>query len=190
MVIAYILQNPVRAGMVKDFLTYQWSSAMIYFQTGDSWGVDRDFVERLFGNRDQYLELVGRMDQSELPIKKTREGQLIGGEDFYLTAKVKFDRRLNIQESLENKRIGDNLHFHSAEQVLWEYEREFSVKIDKIDTSNYAGKRQRAMLLMHLRDRAGMKYSEIIRLPLFSDLKYSSLGCLYFKAKKQMKNPK
>ena len=44
---------------------------------------------------------------------------------------------------------------------------------------SYAGKKRRAELLVHIKERAGMTYREIAKLDLFADLELSSLGCIY-----------
>ena len=42
-------------------------------------------------------------------------------------------------------------------------------------------------MLVNLKDRAGLKYGEIIKLELFSDVKLNSLGIMYQRAKGYMK---
>jgi len=47
------------------------------------------------------------------------------------------------------------------------------------------GKRLRTELLVRLRDAAGLKFREIIELPVFSDLQYLSMSRLYQNFKKK-----
>jgi hypothetical protein len=51
-----------------------------------------------------------------------------------------------------------------------------SISIDDIPVDTYEGKRLRGELLVHLKDRAGLQYSEIIKFDIFDDLKYTSLS--------------
>ena len=72
-----------------------------------------------------------------------------------------------------------------ADIRVGEYEGLKGISVEKIDTGTLAGKRQRSELLLKLKDEAGMKYGEILKLPLFRDIKYNSIATLYnrFKAK-------
>jgi hypothetical protein len=54
---------------------------------------------------------------------------------------------------------------------------------DESYTYDTRGNRLRGKLLVYLRDKAGLKYSEIIKYPVFSDVKLHSLGRLYKDAK-------
>ena len=53
------------------------------------------------------------------------------------------------------------------------------IKIDRIDTGTWEGKRLRGELLMLLKDKAGLKHREISDIVIFSDLSFSSLRRLY-----------
>ena len=186
-VIAFILNNPVRAGLTNDFLAYEWSSATDYFSRNNFGFIDNGFVEDLFVNKQMFVEFMGGMNLKKLPIVKTREGLIIGGEEFHLGALKKFDRRENYAESMESKRIVDNLYFDPPEKVIQEFEQREGIDIDKIDTRTYSGKNLRAKLLVYLRDLSGIKYVEISKYNLFSDVKFNSLGSMYTNAKKKMK---
>lgn len=59
------------------------------------------------------------------------------------------------------------------------------MKIEDIATGTWQGKRLRTELLVRLRDLAGLKFREIIELPVFSDLQYLSLSHLYQNFKKK-----
>ena len=65
------------------------------------------------------------------------------------------------------------------EKVIQEFERKYGVNIDKIDVKTLAGKKIRTKLMILLKDMAGLKYSEIIEMDLFSDLQLSSLRSIY-----------
>ena len=50
LVIAYPLNNPVRARLVKNFEDYQWSSASLHLGQHDNSIINIEFVEEIFGN--------------------------------------------------------------------------------------------------------------------------------------------
>jgi len=182
MVIAYVLNNPVRAGLVKTFSDYKWSSGNLYFSEKSSSIVDHAFVEEFFGNKENLNSFVLGMNLKELPTVRTEMGTIIGGEGFAGKALEKSNRRSG-RESLERKRIDDQ-YFEPIEKVFFEFERKHNIKKDQIDTSTHTGKKLRAELLVNLKDKAGLRYSEIIKFELFSDIKINSLGIMYQRAKK------
>ncbi|MEN8222026.1 MAG: transposase [Acidobacteriota bacterium] len=183
--IAYGLNNPVRAGLVKNFLKYEWSSASCYFNKDKSPDiVDISYVEDLFGDQRNLIDMVNKSNLKLLPIIGTRIGKVIGNKDFVSIAKDKFDRR-DDKESMEGKRIND-LHFEPVEKIFMEFEKKHKIKVEEIDISNYYGKRLRGELLFNLKEKAGLKYAEIIKMDLFSDLKLHSLGKLYKSAKQRL----
>ena len=176
--IAYGLNNPVRAGLVKNFLKYEWSSGSNYFNKNETPDiVDISYVEDLFGNKNNLIDAVNKSNIESLPVIRTRVGKVIGNKDFISIAMEKFDRRNDI-ESKEGKRIND-FHFNPVEKIYMEFEKKYKIKIEKIDTTTYSGKRLRGELLFNLKDKGGLKYTEIIKMDLFSDLKLNSLGKLY-----------
>jgi len=180
--IAYGLHNPVRAGLVKDFLKYEWSSASHYFNKNKNPDiVDILYVEDLFGSQSNLIDMVNKSDIKLLPVIGTKVGKVIGNKDFISIAMENFDRR-NDSESMEGKRIND-FHFDPVEKIYMEFEKKHNIKIEKIDTTTYSGKRFRGEILFNLRDKSGLKYTEIKKIDLFSDLKLHSLGQLYKNAK-------
>ena len=64
------------------------------------------------------------------------------------------------------------------------------IEIDKIDLATHIGKRLRGELLVHLKERSGLRYREIIKLPLFEDVQLNSLGRIYKNAKLRMSKGK
>lgn len=180
--IAYLLNNPVRAGMVKKFFQYEWSSASAYYNKRSSNDiVDRIFVENLFGDRNSLIRLVNHSGKESLPVIGTRLGKILGEKSFVEAAIKKFDRRINT-ESLERKRTND-VYFDPVDKIIMEIEKKYMIKLEQLDRTTYSGKKIRGELLMHLRDKGGLKYSEIIIMDLFSDLKLHSLGKLYKRAR-------
>ena len=180
--IAYILRNPVRAGICSNAYDYKWSSTTAYFSNGiKDKIVDNVFVDELFGSRNSFNQ---RLELSqELPILKTRYGQILGEESFIKTALKKSNRRQETQ-SMERKRQDDR-YFESVQKVIREFESSNSLKIEEINIAEYTGKRLRGELLLRLKDLAGLTYPEIAKYDLFADIQAHSLGRLYKYAKEK-----
>ena len=179
--IAYVLNNPVRAGMVSNFREYEWSSASYYFNKNNDYKIiDRSYIEDLFRDQSNLINMVNGSNSGSLPVIETRVGKVIGGEGFVSEAMKRFDRRNN-RESMERKRI-DDLYFEPIEKIYMEFEKKYNIKVENIDTTTHSGKRLRGELLFNLRDRGGLKYNEIIKMDLFGDMKLHSLGQLYKRA--------
>ena len=184
--IAYGLNNPVRAGLVKNFLKYEWSSASHYFSNSKIPEiVDISYVEDIFGSQSNLIDMVNKSDIKMIPVIGTRIGKVIGNKDFVSIAREKFDRR-NDSESMEGKRIND-LYFEPIEKIFMEFERKNEIKVEDIETSTHSGKKLRGDLLVYLKDRSGLTYKNIIKLDFFSDMKFHSLGQLYKRAKQRLK---
>ena len=183
--IAYLLLNPVRAGIVKQIDEYIWSSIRDYYYREKSEIVDITFVEELFGCKNELFQFVYSQYGKEIPEIKTRYGNILGSPDFLKEALKKYDRRKG-NVGIYGKRIDDK-YFEPVEKVIWEFERMKSISIDDIPVDTYEGKRLRGELLVHLKDRAGLQYSEIIKFDIFDDLKYTSLSPIYRNTKKRLK---
>jgi hypothetical protein len=91
--------------------------------------------------------------------------------------KERFDRRSG-RESLERKRK-DDFGFEPIAKIYQEFCSMHEVDLDKIDFDTRYGQQLRRELLLHLKDRGGLKYREIARLPDFAGVKMNSLGSLY-----------
>ena len=85
-VIAYTLNNPVRAKLAQNFLDYQWSSASLHFNNQDESVIDTEFVEEIFGSKANFVNFVHEWQTRKLPMIKTEEGLIIGGEEFHSNA--------------------------------------------------------------------------------------------------------
>lgn len=116
-------------------------------------------------------------------------GKIIGDRKFSDKALQKFNRRRSQAKVSESKRI-DDFHFDPVEKVFREFKNIHQVDADNLDTSTHEGKRLRGSLLVYLKDNAGLKYNEIITFPIFSEVKFHSLGKLYKDAKIRMKKGK
>lgn len=180
-VIAYTLNNPVRAGICDNAAEYTWSSAAGYFTPNHTDEiVDNRFVSELFGDKDSFEYMLATSE--EPVVLKTRSGLIIGNKDYYKTALRKFNRRKG-NESIERNRRLDR-YFEPVEKLIREFEQKHGICLEEIDTATHAGKRLRGELLMRLKDDCGLTYSEIGKMDIFCDVQVSSLGRLYQYAKK------
>ncbi|MCK4420896.1 transposase [candidate division WOR-3 bacterium] len=184
MAIVYVLLNPVRARIVEEPMGYQWSSIHEYFSYADSTIVDNGFVEGLLKSRGEFAKLLEEWRNKDIEVKRTRMGAVLGDRDFVKKAKKEFDRRKVKGES--KRRRKEDYIFEPTDEVIKGFEKKKGVKVKDININRYNGKRLRAELLVLLKDRAGLKYTEILKYPLFCSLKYSSLGNLYKRARKKM----
>lgn len=183
MTIIYILLNPVRAGMVKNPYDYRWSSIGEYFAKDRSTFIDNEFVEGLVGNRGKLKKLMMEWISKDLPIKKTRIGDIIGTDEFLFDSIRKFERRRKKRTSM-NMRVRE-YQFKSINAIIRDFESEKGVNLEEINVEVYHGKRLRGELLVLLKEEGGLTYKEIIKLPIFQSLKYSSLGYLYKRTRKR-----
>ena len=184
MAIAYVLLNPVRAGIADNPYKYKWSSITDYYSSGDSI-VDKEFVEDLFQSREVLNEFLEDWSGKDIPVRNTRFGKLICDEGYIDKAIQKFNRR-NKNKETKRRRKNDYI-LQPVEKVIEEYEENKKIKISQIDVNSLKGKKLRSELLVYLKDRTGLKYSEIIKYPLFQTLKLSSLGKTYKRAKKRLR---
>ncbi len=185
--IAYLFRNPVRAGIVRSAEDYIWSGINAYFSDKDSTNdlVDAEFVNELFGTKEQLMTAIQTWGVRELPIIETEYGEILGNEDFLESAKKDFDRRTKpSDQSKENRRKRDR-YFDPVEKVVWEFENITGIKIEEMDVSTKEGTRQRAELLVLLKDYAGLTYKEISEFFIFEDIRMDSLRSIYRNAKKR-----
>lgn len=179
--ISYVLLNPVRKGLVAKCEEYKWSSMREYFSENSHSFVDRSFVEDIFGSEAELNSMLDEWRSRDLPLRTTRMGDVLGDNKFVELAKAKFDRRKKKSDSKKRRRY--EFELEPTSEVIKYFEKKYKVKLEQIATRGKEGKRLRDVLLVLLKERAGLKYTEIIRLPIFKDLKYSSLGKLYRLAK-------
>lgn len=184
--IIYLLQNPVRAGIVPKPEYYKWSSVNLYHPSTKSEIVDIKFVKEIFGSEKQFLEKLHMVSHNKLPIKNTKYGNFFGSDKFFKSALNKFNRRKKPLEQNKGVKRKDDFFFESMEKVIWEFEKKKRIKIDKIDISTIKGKRLRGELLLLLKDKTGLTYSEIGVFDIFSDLNSNSLRSIYRNTKKRL----
>jgi len=184
MATVYVLLNPVRAGMVKEPWEYEWSSIDEYYTKNESELVNNQFIEYLFQSKGNLGIVLRDWIEKDLPLKKTRMGYILGDDGFLKEAKKKFNRRKSLKES-HNRRIKD-YSFKKCEEVIRDFKKINNINLDEVNVSTHVGKRLRGRLLVELKDKAGLTYKEITELPLFKNIKYSSLGQLYKRAQKRI----
>ena len=117
-------------------------------------------------------------------VKSTDYGEILGSRDFIKTALKKFERRQKPTDQSNGVQRIDDRYLEPVEKVVAEFEKMNGVKLMEIDTTSFEGKRLRGGLLIHLKDRAGLKYKEIAEMELFPGLKFTSLGGIYRNMKK------
>ncbi len=183
--IIHVLSSPVREKIKDNPYNYEHSSIREYFNNKKSSIIDREYVEKTFQNKTAFDKLLEKLKTKELPVKRTRFGDLIGGENFREKAMGKFDRRDNGAGKSKRRRKGDYI-FDTVDNVIEDFEKKRDIKLDEIKTHTKAGKELRSELLVTLKDKAGLRYKEIIDMPIFHPLKYSSLGQLYKRAKDKL----
>jgi len=183
--IAYVLNNPVEAGVVSDFFNYRWSSANEYYSQSVSQIVDNSFIMEAFENFDSFTGFVNRRRGKSLKEMWTKMGSVWGDQRFLEESREKFNRRTE-EVSLERKRVNDQF-FEPVEKMFFEFKKKHELEPENIDTTTFKGKRLRGELLVNLKDRSGMTYKEIARLDVFSDIKFSSLGRMYKNSKTRLK---
>ncbi|MGE5339999.1 MAG: hypothetical protein ACM3SY_00830 [Candidatus Omnitrophota bacterium] len=185
--LGYLLSNPIRAGIVQTFDHYLWSSGRYYFSEDKSDIVDVEFVNELFGSKPQLLDflLTLRGGNENLPILQTRIGEILGESKYIEEALGRFNRRERLYGD-GMKRI-DEPFFSPIEKVLMDFEKKIGMKLDDINLDTWEGKRIRGELLTWLKDYAGLRYSEINKLPLFFGYRLTSMAKLYKDTKIRLK---
>jgi REP element-mobilizing transposase RayT len=188
MAIGYVLLIPVREKIVDTVDEYLWSSIGDYFVKKKSDLIDGKFVNELFGTKKQFHQYLRSEVGEELPVLKTRNGMALGNSTF-LTGALKRNReRIDAEKIAKpSASISGAQYFEPVEKIIQEFEDTHKVKINELNTGKYEGKRLRAELLIYLKDRAGLTYPEIVKIPLFHGLKAGSLGRLYQGAKERLK---
>jgi REP element-mobilizing transposase RayT len=182
--ILYLLQNPVRAGLVTNSIEYQWSSAGEYLQKTGKPITDVPFVHELWNGKKFMIKELTGTPPAALPINKSDFGDVLGEYEFLAKALEKRDKRSN-EKSLERRRQDDS-YFEPVEKIYWELEKAYGKKFDRIDFGTLAGKQRRGELLVRLKELSGLTYREIAQLNEFADIKMYSLAKLYKDARKRI----
>jgi hypothetical protein len=135
----------------------------------------------MFGDKRTMNRLLRDWGKKDLPVRKTRAGNVLGDDDFMEEASRRFDRR---EKEVRSKRMRKHeWKTEPAEDVIRRFETIKGVRVEGINVDTKEGRKLRDELLVMLKDCAGLTYSEIIEYAPFRELKYSSLGQLYKRAK-------
>lgn len=185
--IIYVLLSPVRDGISNDPYSYRWSSINECFCNGKYSIVDKDLVRTIFRGKAKFNEMLEEMRSKELRVNSTRFGAIIGDGNFKEEVLKKYDRRKNKRGDSKRMRKGDYI-FDTADNVIEDFEKKRGIKVKQIRINTKTGKELRAELLVMLKDKAGLRYKEIIDIPIFRPLKYSSLAQLYKRRKERVES--
>ncbi|MCK4765234.1 MAG: transposase [Candidatus Aminicenantes bacterium] len=183
--ILYLLQNPVRAGIVQDAAEYLWSSVKSYFSNCSDDIIEAEFVNELFGSKDEFRASLYESRINGLPVRSTRYGDILGSEDFFKSAIIRYDRRNRPTDQSDGSQRVDDRYFESVEKVIWEFEKQEGLKIDEINVTTHPGKHRRGDLLVMLKDKAGLTYKEISKFEIFGDIQLVSLRSMYRNVRKR-----
>jgi REP element-mobilizing transposase RayT len=183
--IAYVLNNPVRAGICRTFTDYPWSSNRLLDSRNDEGIADLGYLQAIFDGLGKVHDYVLAYTEKELPLINSPMGKMIGGEDFMDVFLRRADRRSGLES--EERRREKDYHILSIEQVIMEFERIEGINLDQILTYTLAGKKMRARFLVLLRDKTMATYREIAQIPLFSDISLNTLSSMYLYEKRKQK---
>jgi len=181
--LCYLLLNPVRAGIAKVPGRYKWTSMREYFTNRKGGITDKAEVEGIYRTNTGLIRYMESMEGKELEERHTRIGMVLGDEGFIEKAFELYERR-GKRKGTRRQRISDYI-FEPVEKVIKEFEKETDCRLKDINTTTWPGKRLRGMLLVRLKEEVGLKYGEILKMPLFKELKYNSMGELYRRAKEK-----
>lgn len=183
-VIIYVLLNPVRGGITRNPYEYRWSSICEYYTGHASGVVVNSFVEELFGGKEELDNLLReRLAVEEMAVRDTRLGKILGDDAFIEKSLHRFNRRREQGQS-KGMRYGEEKS-EAPDCLIRKFEIEKGIRLDQIDYDTKAGRMIRYELLRLLKEQGGMKYRQIVLLKPFSNLKFSSLGQMYKRAKER-----
>jgi len=184
--ILYVLLNPSRKLIAKSPWDYGWSSIREYFKNKVSGLIDCAYVEELFESMENLSHQLSEMSAIELPIIKTRMGEIMGDKTFIETAFQRSDRRQKKNANVPQKLRIKDYSFEPPNKVIEVFEEKIGKKIMDLDVNSRKEKDLRLELLVLLKDRAGLNYTKIIKHPLFRNIKYSSMSQMYKRKKSKM----
>jgi REP element-mobilizing transposase RayT len=187
-VAAYILLNPVRAGLCASPWDYRFSSINEAFSSSEPI-VDRKSFRDLFPSKNDLNKALQEKIGKDLKPQTTRLGMILGNGMFIKKSLSVYNRRKNHCEISPRKRLRED-GYQSPEMITRNFFKINCLPHNKIPTTTFRGKRLRNRLLVLLREEAGLTYAQISTYPWFKDLKFSSLGRLYANAKIQMNRKK
>jgi REP element-mobilizing transposase RayT len=173
----YVLQNPIRAKIVESVKEYPWSSLIEIEKTVKEPIIDKDFIQGIIGDKEDFISELDVKLEQDLPITKSRWGNILGTKTFIETSILKFNRRKKSHPT-KMGRIDDGW-FQPLEMVVQEFEKKYGIDIHHMRCHSWEKKRIRGELLVRLKDLCGLTYREIKEFPVFNDLKLNSMAKLY-----------
>ncbi|MDY6786887.1 MAG: transposase [candidate division WOR-3 bacterium] len=183
MSVIYTLLNPERKDIVINPYDYQWSSINLMYSDPISI-VDTEFIESLFNGRKDFNEHLNYWSRNKkLDIHHTKQGDVLGKRYFIYKAMHLYNRRHHEAGKKYNMRKKDRLKKCTYQEICLLYRKKYGININKCSFITVREKNVRLKLLIDLRELCGMSYRDIIMKPAFRNLKYSSLGSLYYYAK-------
>ncbi len=186
--VLYVFFNPVRSGIVEDPFEYEWSSIReLYVNNRNENSITNTrYVERLFADYNDFAKQLIGWSGKELPIRRYKEGEVLGSKEFLQEAIEKYNTREGKEDTNEFKRrIHDRKYQKKTkEEIYIEIENKYSIKIDKLKYITHKEKRIRHELILKLREEGGYKFKEIKKMKPFRNLKYSSMSRIYNYASK------
>ncbi len=181
----YLFLNPYRKRLVKNPFDYNWSSINHLFMHDIDCFDNNEAVEVIFGTYDELIKKLNywiRRDMN-LPLHHFGELEFLGDMFYYQKMIKMIDRRARIKK-VYKKRRRDNDKERQILDVFNEFKDTEGINPLEIDYNSWHNKRMRMKLLIKLREECGLKYSEIVLLKPFEDLRYQSLSDLYIHSKK------
>lgn len=175
--IIYTLLNPLRANLVSNALDYPWASGKLYFGKSKKSFLDIEFVNHLYQTQKNFDDLLSSESFKTINVASTKFGEILGSDELIISLTSK-----KSVLSAKSAFVGNN-EFAIPQNVICNFEKKFGIKMENIDTSCKQGKKLRLILLKLLRETCMMKYSEISKINLFSNLRENSLRNLYKKSK-------
>jgi hypothetical protein len=172
--------------LVRRYSQYSRSSAGELLSENLVGMTDREFVLDLFGDKDGFLRQMALYHpKNRLQTERSRFGEILGGDGFSERTENRLDHRCH-PDAVQHRRRDDR-YFEPLAKVWQEFEDMKGIKLEALDVTTWRSKRVRGELLVTIRERCGLKYSEINELPLFSDIQPGSIRGLYWHTKKHAK---
>ncbi len=180
--IAYTLYNPVRAGVVDNVFNYKYSSINEYYNNSiniNNYITDVAFVEDIFQSKDNFLFIVMSAN-IKVEEKNSHIGKVLGDEEYIEKIAEENNRRESIEEIHVKRRKDEYKYdFPGYKEVIKEFENMHRISVYKMDKHSIEWKRIRIKLLIEIREKCGLRYSEINLIDIFNTYKLDSLRSIY-----------
>lgn len=162
------LFRALNAQYASEYRAQYPGKGVVFQERFKSWVIQKKYLKQTIASLNKKA--------TPLPVVFTPHGPYIGDPCYKEEVLKKANPIIDTDDSL----------FTPPEEILEKFEAEFGVSPDELDIYTLKGKRLRGELLVRLKDESGLKYSEILEFPIFSDLKIGSMGSMYFRTKKRL----